>query len=871
MAWKELRRAVVVVLCGTGFVSACLPGLPQEKKRKISISGVVQAMAGNIADSDTNDPNADYQSNDTSDTAQAVHSTATIGGFVSGVGTGREGDRFAASKDEVDTFRVTLVKGQSVSLSISDFIKERPSLVDLDLYLYLPQAVTPLASSECDVIDTEQLVAPETGDYDVVVVAYGASISNYVLTLGAATGVSCPGLAVQYDFVPGEALVQFKSPSRAGIASAKSPSDSGISGLRTKQVQPGNLALLSLPITPERTRILQTLGVRKINALRRGLAGADPVIQRKLETIQMIKALRARDDVLTADLNYIRQPLLAPDDPHYSLQWNYPLINLPQAWDITTGSANVIVAVVDTGVNMTHPDLTANLLTSGYDFISDPISADDGDGIDNNPDDPGDRSDGGFGSYHGTHVAGTIAAVSDNAVGVSGIAWNSKIMPLRVSGLFGASDFDIIQAVRYAAGLSNVSHTVPAQKADIINISLGGGGRSTALQQAFSEVDAAGVIVVAAAGNGGIEENNYPAAYDTVISVGAVGPDKGYAIYSSFGSTIDVAAPGGDQRLDSRDGVLSTAVDDRAGIQKATYAYYQGTSMAVPHVAGVLALMKAVFPGLTPALVLNELRAGKLTELMPMGGLVAHDAHLGYGVIDAYKAVQHAQCFAVAACTESPVLGVAAKRLEFSADVSSLNVTAMNLGAGELVISNVAVEDSWLSIAPVTLDASGLGSYQVTVDRNNLPDFLYRSNLVFTTNVSMVKVPVVMLTGTDTTVGDTSALYILLLDAKTSDTIAEVQSVASNGEYAFKFDKVPDAEFYIKAGTDMDNDQDVCDRGEACGAFPNMTDVDVVVPSGKSVAGISFRVGFREEFGLAGGSSRRNGTGQMQGIKQISR
>ena len=225
---------------------------------------------------------------------------------------------------------------------------------------------------------------------------------------------------------------------------------------------------------------------------------------------------------------------------------------------MTTG-ANAIVAVIDTGVVLSHPDLQGQLV-DGYDFIKDPAVAVDGDGIDPNPDDPGDRFDpSGSSSFHGTHVAGTVAAATNNAVGVAGVAFGAKVMPLRVCGrprslMEGGCDiYDIEQAVLFAAGLANDSGTVPPRRADVINLSLGGDIGSPAEQAIFDQAGAAGVVIVAAAGNlepGQSPYPTYPAAYPGLIGVGAVDINKARAYYSNFGSWVSVVAPGGNTGQD---------------------------------------------------------------------------------------------------------------------------------------------------------------------------------------------------------------------------------------------------------------------------------------------------------------------------------
>ncbi|MHC4452868.1 MAG: S8 family serine peptidase, partial [Planctomycetota bacterium] len=356
-------------------------------------------------------------------------------------------------------------------------------------------------------------------------------------------------------------------------------------------------------------------------------------------------AAATRGDVGAADLNHLRRATATPNDELYVSQWHYPLINLPQAWDVTTGTSDTLVAVIDTGVVRGHPDLEGSLPTeegNGYDFISSASSANDLDGIDPDWNDEGNPSDAILASsFHGTHVTGTIAAATNNQEGVAGINWNAQIMPLRVLGRGGAgSAFDIQQAVLYAAGLPNDSNTLPDRRADIMNLSLGGSGSSQAEQQIYTMARDAGVIIVAAAGNESSPVPSYPAAYDGVVSVSAVGPTKELAPYSNFGNSVDVAAPGGDMSEDldgdgQLDGVLSTLSQDFF-LFPYIYDYYQGTSMASPHVAGVASLMKGLNPDLTPAGFDALLVSGELTDDLGASG---RDDRYGHGLINAIKAV----------------------------------------------------------------------------------------------------------------------------------------------------------------------------------------------------------------------------------------
>ncbi len=363
-----------------------------------------------------------------------------------------------------------------------------------------------------------------------------------------------------------------------------------------------------------------------------------------VSVLDTVRSMRERPDVLWVQPNYRRHALRIPNDPFLPLQWHYPMISLPAAWDVTIGSPDVVVAVIDTGLLTTHPDIAPARLVPGFDFITDPAIAGDGDGIDADPFDVGDGGPGAPSSFHGTHVTGTIGAATDNGTGVAGIDWNARIMPLRVLGRGGGTDFDIAQAIRFAAGLANVSGRLPAQRADVVNMSLGGPGQSPAMHEAIQDARAAETIVVVAAGNDAVDAAGFtPAAFPEVVCVSAVDARGARAVYSNFGAVVDVAAPGGDTRADTdrdgfADGVLSTLGDDTGNAVAFVFGFLQGTSMAAPHVTGVVALMQAAFmeahagARLTPDALDAMLRAGALTGA---GGLIdAHKAVLAAAALD---------------------------------------------------------------------------------------------------------------------------------------------------------------------------------------------------------------------------------------------
>jgi serine protease len=606
---------------------ACLP-----LQASIGDDDLSLALATETAlDSDSNDPDAVYIPNDTAVTAQDLPNPVTLTGFVNQPGSGPEGRSHAAG-DVVDVYRVSLRAGQRVTLTLAG------DGVQADLDLGLADLNGNLLDASAGQGRVESLTVKTDGDA-LVLVGANRGASRYELTIGSAQGSAAPSMRLSDSFAAGEAIVRF--PDRQ-IGTRRV--------LRTQAQALGALAGRESE-TQQRNALFKLAGLRQIESYRTlattetpgfpsGFQPADQAARSKLATLYGVKALKLDPELEYVGLNYIRRILFTPNDQYYSAQWHYPQINLPQAWDVTTG-ANAIVAVIDTGVVTSHPDLQGQLV-AGYDFIKDPATAGDGDGIDSNPDDPGDRFDPISGSsFHGTHVAGTVAAATNNSVGVAGVAFGAKIMPLRALGIGGGVDYDIEQAVRFAAGLANDSGTVPPRRADVINLSVGGPEFSPGSQAVYDQARAAGVVIVAAAGNDGVSQLTYPGAFPGVIAVGAVDINKARASYSNFGSWVSVVAPGGNKEQDVNgdgrlDGVLSTAASDSSGTLVNDYLIEQGTSMATPHVAGVVALMKAVAPSLTPQKVAELLASGALTDDL---GAPGKDDQFGYGLINASKAV----------------------------------------------------------------------------------------------------------------------------------------------------------------------------------------------------------------------------------------
>lgn len=317
---------------------------------------------------------------------------------------------------------------------------------------------------------------------------------------------------------------------------------------------------------------------------------------------KILNALRKSDlakETESIEPNYIYNAYEIPNDPDYSKQWNLRSINVESAWEETKG-AGTTVAVIDTGVSRV-PDLEKTKFVQGYDFVNDRELADDDNG-------------------HGTHVAGTIAQSTNNAYGVAGIAYEASIMPLKVlSASGGGTVADISEAIKFAAD----------KGANVINMSLGGGGSSELMQEAVDYAYNKGVVIIAAAGNEGRNSSSFPARYPHVVSVSALGPDGQKAPYSNFGAGVDISAPGG-----SEAGKILQETIDENGLP--TFAEYQGTSMASPHVAGVAALVRSLGIDNPDEIETILTQSARTVQEDPLN-------HFGAGQLDAAGAVKLAQ------------------------------------------------------------------------------------------------------------------------------------------------------------------------------------------------------------------------------------
>lgn len=764
------------------------------------LSGTVTALPGVVVDSDVNDPNANFIANDSFSSAQGIANPVTVAGYLNLANRGSSGRSFA-SGDSRDFFRTNLDAGQVVSLNIAS------SGVDFDLYIYDNAGEVVASSESFNFFDRTEVLSVPDGGASVVEVRAFSGAAIYALSIGLSPTAELLARAAaiagesQAEIVPNQAIVRFAKDA-SGLQAQQKLQVQRLNSFQTNQANQDAI-----------------FDREQLFTLNLALPLGDHSKNSQQATRQAIKALNNEPGIASAEPNYRVYPLRQPNDPLYSSQWHYPLINLENAWDISTGNPNVTIAVIDNGVLLSHPDLQGQLRGDGYDFVSDIATAGDGDGIDPNPDDPGTGGIFGDSSYHGSHVAGTVAARSDNQQGVAGVCWQCQILPVRVLGEDGGTSFDVFQGIRYAAGLSNDSGQVLSDPADIINLSLGGPGSSPAEEDVLNEVASRGIFIVAAAGNDDSNTPFYPAAYPAALSVSAVGSNRQKAPYSNFGSTIDLAAPGGNSALDLNgdglgDGVLSTVKSGNTF----NYQAYEGTSMAAPHVAGVIGLMKSVKADFTPEDFRALLQSGAITEDLGASG---RDDLYGYGLIDAYLALAN-----LADLSTLPTqLSLSPNSLSLVSGQSEAAVQVNQIGGSQSIANVEAVSDqSWLSATGVNV-SNGLGQYRVVANTANLSPGRYSGSVTFSARASDnslidSKILSVNLQVFDSSVNQGGYQYLVLLEA-VNETVADGANLGELlPDQDFNLDGILSGDYFLYVGSDLDNDGIICDAGEFCGAYP---------------------------------------------------
>lgn len=583
------------------------------------------------------------------------------------------------------------------------------------------------------------------------------------------------------------------------------------------------------------------------SALSNGTQTSAPV---PAQTTRALAAqLSGRSGVRSAESNRRVTPQLVPNDTYYPLQWHYPGINLPAAWDITTGDAAVVIAQVDTGM-LPHPDIQ-NRLLPGADFISDISSAGDGNGVDNNPFDEGGDGPNGTSTFHGSHVLGTLAADSNNNKGVAAVNWKARVLPIRALGRMGGTDFDVLAAMTWAGG-----RTVPGAPfaniypARVLNLSLGGVSEpSPAYQDVIDTLVANGTVVVVAAGNQAIDAAAYsPCNQQNVICVGALGLSNQRAAYSNFGAPVDVVAPGGSMTEDLNgdnyaDGVLSTTWNAQG---QANYTFNAGTSMATPHVAGVIALMLAVSPGLSPLQVETILK-----ETASAGGTCPEGC--GAGLVNAQAAVVRAKGTST---SPTPKLGVNTTGMQFAATraqaAPTQNLLVSNLGGGTLSVSVAAqgpqaAQVSFPSGTSLSIGAHATKVLPVKVNTAPLTAGTYTATTLVLTGADSTGLATVRLTIKAGVPLDRDAVVSFAYYKEGTEEWVLVPDgtvtarASANYQYSVDLPVSPTGSYYAVGAIDDDGDGIFHEEGERAGFWRNGDSFDPIpTASGQVITDINF-------------------------------
>lgn len=820
--------------------------MPQPVPAENSVAGLLMVDEMSYVDSDTNDSGqVGRADNGEFSSAQSLETPALVVGSVNEAKTGPiEGANYTKG-DLLDVYQVSLKRGQVVELVFA----ADAATTDLDLYAANNASEPVLVGESVDTSQYECLLVGEDGVYHLGVFAY-AGASAYNLRISNPTGgVSCSNVITQSPMAQEGQVVALSKTMKVAESRAQTARLQA-AGILTRTVGAGVPALLTLP----KRGSAQASGVASGRWLaQQASTGQLPKTMDTFAASMFAKQLRQSGQYVYAEVNRWMQPLTVgvgafpPNDPFYARQqWHYDQINLPAAMARlnalnTTGLVRPVVAVIDSGVVGDHPDLAPNLIP-GYSFISLQSPAD---GNTPGGEDPSRQEDEPV--FHGSHVAGTIGAATFNGLGGAGVAPMAQLMPLRVfAPRQRAALYDTVNAMLYAARLGNSSGTLPQRRADVINMSLGSSTTCpAAYQETVRQVRAQGVIVVAAAGNdarnhlGQAVPVGSPANCDGVISVGALGMERTLASFSQSGAKLKVTAPGGDlifddmERLIRMDQVLSTVAAFEASVRVPTMGDMPGTSMASPHVAGVVALMKFVYPEMTPGQFDDWLAQGKLTDDL---GSPGWDKRFGHGLINARKAVDVA--IEAAGKPGTPPVGMviaSPASLELGATRVSMDFQLITTASTDEVVKTVVSAHPDVVVQRKAVDTqTGLGTYTVTVDRSTWAPGTQVVMVTVTTNQRQFNVIVsaskVAVAG-GVRVGNLGPLYVLLLDTADKSVVASKMIQPVNGRYSWAFSGLKSARVWVVAGGDLDNDGYICGNAEPCGGYPllgaQMTDVDL--------------------------------------------
>ncbi|MBL93559.1 MAG: hypothetical protein CMH56_17295 [Myxococcales bacterium] len=576
-----------------------------------------------------------------------------------------------------------------------------------------------------------------------------------------------------------------------------------------------------------------------------------PISKEKTATLKSYFGKKWSKHFRHVTFNDWMRPMLNANDTFYAYQWNLSSVRLQTAWDITTGSDDVVVAVVDSGIVSGHPDIVDRLV-AGVDLIEDIGTAGDGNGRDTDPTDEGDNMFGsGQHSYHGSHVAGIIGAASNNDLGITGIMWSGKILPVRVLGSGGGAQFDILSGIYWAVGEADVTgvpqNTTPAR---IVNLSLGGEVDGETHQAWVAELDYIlgdqapynSPILVAAAGNEDQDVVNVtPANIDDIISVGAFRFDGQRAFYSNWGAQVDLMAPGGQTNVDQNgdgqpDGIFSFNSND--------YRWEHGTSMATPHVAGVLGLALAINPDL------NQASAQQLLyDTVDQTGQCNEGC--GGGLLNAGNLMMVLSGGHVP--EPSPRLALDSDRITFFQGQSQAQVAVFNLGGGVLSYraSIAGPSASLFEVSPATGSAQAASGEMLNITLNRGGYTEGEAELTVTgvgeTEGQSKTIPLTFrdVTAVENQVQTAIVEAFEVFEDGSVETAGVLATARRSGGFAWQIDGLKSAYYYVFAVGDDNNDGAYDSERESFGAYPNTAaPKSIFVDENQLLKGVDFALSF---------------------------
>ena len=774
-----------------------------------NLSGKVQVAYNSFADSDV--PNTDFTSisNNTASTAQVLSLPAQLIGYAS------------KDTDEWDAYKVVVSKNQYVSLEIADYDEADTTKNDLDLII-VDLDLNIIADSE-STKSYEFLSMPE-GEYFIAVKAY-AGASKYVLSVGTkfTQSYSASVFSSEFEYVGDKLLIQKKEILQIAQDAAWKQSQ------LMDQLGFDKGSDYSVYSYSEKDEFLDPRKVFKkfgflndSSQMSKALRTKNPEIISQAEKRKFIALLNANTPEYTILPNIAVSSHAFSSDPEYYRQWNHVAINLDTALNsIGSTVKEVVVAVLDSG----RPEVGSrayydtNYVDDEMDFLDEIFlnnslytnGGNDGNGVD------ADATDAAWAyetfTSHGTHVASTIAA-KNNGYKINGMA--VKVMPIRVlpnypyaGGLNG-----ILEGFKYAAGLPNSSGQLPSKRADVINASLG--AASSEYCSFLDPILATGIIIVASAGNDGNSINSYPASCPGVISVAAIDKDFNRAPYSQYNANVDIAAPGGFTDFGDRNG---------DGVSDGVYAWgnqnelkaIQGTSMASPHVAGAIALMKSVQPTLTYDDVSSILASGGMTNDL---GAIGRDNSFGHGLLDVAKAISSLTNFNSE--TANTFGSLSQSRYDFGSSEVSIDMKLSKYGSGDLKVTGLAADNTEGLSYTYEADAEGFGDYVISLDRSVYENGTFHNAIYFKfDNNTYARGYITYNVGPEPPLGSLELAVIGIRDSSGEYIASKSQRLdLTSGTADFTFTDLKPGPYDIVIATDIDSDGLSCSRGEFCRYFP---------------------------------------------------